>query len=58
MAPKKYMYNYRACKCCIKRTNSIFELSDKAPICIKSFIIQGSQRSGKIWKSGNYQGIY
>ena len=33
------MYICRACKCCIKGTNSFFEFSDRAPMYIKSFII-------------------
>ena len=36
---KKYMYIFRACRCCIKGTNSFFEFSDRAPMHIKSFII-------------------
>ena len=36
------------------------ENSNDPEICSSKYyeIEQGSQRSGKIWKSGNYQGIY
>ena len=33
------MYICRACKCCIKGTNSFFQFLDRAPMYLKSFII-------------------